>query len=467
MYFKISKFKKLITILFIFNLHLLIFSKEKLKTGVVIENVKSLVTTGQSYSIYLPKNYDENKKWPVIIAFDPAARGSLPVKLFKNSCEKYGFIIVGSNNSKNYDQFAINTSAKTLLYEIPKRFSIDEKRIYLTGFSGGAKVVLSLAIALKNINGVIACGSGYHPDYKPSNNDKYLYIGVIGNLDSNYTELISIEKDMERLQIENKLIIFKGIHSWPDAISIEKAFIKIKLFEMEKKIIKLDNNFINKEFQKQLNSIVNIRKKGNIINLYYAYKNIIKDFAKFKNLQSLKSEFTKLKSTKNFKKILNNYENQLENEIASRNKYMKKSWIIETNKYDISKQKNDLAYFKREVKLLNKIIKKSNNTFEVESKTRLLSFIKGYFFESAYVRHLNKDYKKAIFFYKIALIASPENNFLQYNLACSFAKANKKDEALKYLEKALKNGFKNKKSILNDPDFSILKKDKSFLKLVN
>ena len=34
-------------------------------------------------------------------AFDPGARGKLPVELMKDAAERFGYIVVGSNNSRN------------------------------------------------------------------------------------------------------------------------------------------------------------------------------------------------------------------------------------------------------------------------------------------------------------------------------------------------------------------------------
>ncbi|HKQ93218.1 MAG TPA: hypothetical protein VJZ77_21330, partial [Blastocatellia bacterium] len=75
---------------------------QELPVGKIIERVVCLKDAGQSYALYLPSNYTTDRRWPVIYAFDPAARGLRPVERFKDAAEKYGYIIVGSNNSRNF-----------------------------------------------------------------------------------------------------------------------------------------------------------------------------------------------------------------------------------------------------------------------------------------------------------------------------------------------------------------------------
>jgi len=61
---------------------------QDLPVGKIIERVVCLKDAGQSYALYLPLNYATDRRWPVIYAFDPAARGMLPVERFKDAAEK-------------------------------------------------------------------------------------------------------------------------------------------------------------------------------------------------------------------------------------------------------------------------------------------------------------------------------------------------------------------------------------------
>src|SRR5690349_15033911 len=66
-----------------------------------IVNITCAPDPSQSYALYLPSNYSPDRRWPIIYAFDPFARGTVPVELYKRAAEKYGYIVAGSNNAKN------------------------------------------------------------------------------------------------------------------------------------------------------------------------------------------------------------------------------------------------------------------------------------------------------------------------------------------------------------------------------
>src|SRR5688572_11257571 len=94
--------KGVLTFLFLFGLVFRLTGQEQpLTVGKVIDTVRCKSNEKQSYSLYLPKNYNRSIAWPVIFFYDPAARGSAPVKLYSSLAEKYQCILVGSNNSRN------------------------------------------------------------------------------------------------------------------------------------------------------------------------------------------------------------------------------------------------------------------------------------------------------------------------------------------------------------------------------
>src|SRR5215472_15692303 len=58
--------------------------------------------TTQSYALFLPSAYTPAKRWPILYPFDPAGRGRRPVDLYSETAERYGLVLAGSNNSRNF-----------------------------------------------------------------------------------------------------------------------------------------------------------------------------------------------------------------------------------------------------------------------------------------------------------------------------------------------------------------------------
>src|SRR6185503_15590113 len=114
----------------------------------IIEKVACIANPEQSYALFLPPGYTPENKWPILYAFDPVARGSVPVKLFQDAAKEFGFILVGSNNSRN--GIELNAIVETLWSDTHQRFTLDERRVYTTGFSGGARVASAVALSYRD-----------------------------------------------------------------------------------------------------------------------------------------------------------------------------------------------------------------------------------------------------------------------------------------------------------------------------
>src|SRR5262249_48470365 len=102
---------------------------DSIPRGRIVERVEALSDSSQSYALYLPSNYTPDRKWPVLYAFDPGARGRLPVERFKEAAEKYGWIVVGSNNSRN-GPWSVSVNAwNAMQTDTHQRFAIDDERM--------------------------------------------------------------------------------------------------------------------------------------------------------------------------------------------------------------------------------------------------------------------------------------------------------------------------------------------------
>jgi hypothetical protein len=64
--------------------------------GQIIDAVKCAADPSQSYGLYLPTSHSPDHAWPVILAFDPGARGRIPVERYRAAAEQYGYIVAGS-----------------------------------------------------------------------------------------------------------------------------------------------------------------------------------------------------------------------------------------------------------------------------------------------------------------------------------------------------------------------------------
>jgi hypothetical protein len=184
---------------------------QEIARGVVIDAVTVADDPTQSYALYLPSDYTRDRAWNLLLAFHPGARGVAFVEKYRAAAERYGYIVAGSNNSRNGSWETITRAVRTMSRDVGKRFIVDAERVYLTGHSGGARVAMEVALGRNNIAGVIASSAGF-PDAKPRKSVKFPIFATAGVDDFNYLELKRLDA---ALTSPHHLAVFDGGHVLP------------------------------------------------------------------------------------------------------------------------------------------------------------------------------------------------------------------------------------------------------------
>jgi predicted esterase len=197
---------------------------QEFEKGRVIRQVACLEKPGQSYALYLPSAFDPQRQWPVLFLFDPGARGAAAVEAFRDAAEEFGWILVGSNNSRNGPMEASAFAALSLWSDTLKRLPIDGRRVCAGGFSGGARVAsIFPRLAGRKIAGVIGCGAGLSSGLKPGDLRTEGFFGLIGLADFNYEEMKELDLAFDPTGVAHRFLFFEGRHDWPDRWSCARS----------------------------------------------------------------------------------------------------------------------------------------------------------------------------------------------------------------------------------------------------
>ncbi len=191
---------------------------QDLPRGQIVDDVKCASDPAQTYAVYIPSSYSPDKVWSLLVAFHPAARGRAMVEKYQAAAEAYGYIVAGSNNSRNGSPQATVGAIQAMLPDLGRRFSVDGNRLYLTGMSGGARVAMQVALGTKMAAGVIASSAGY-PDGEPRKSVPFVVFGTAGTEDFNYLEMRKLDR---ALTTPHRVVIFEGGHTLPpDGLALE------------------------------------------------------------------------------------------------------------------------------------------------------------------------------------------------------------------------------------------------------
>ncbi|MEM7036396.1 MAG: hypothetical protein AAF570_05390 [Bacteroidota bacterium] len=195
--------------------------KKDFPKGTVVLDEPVTAAGEYSYALYLPIDYTHKEKWPVVFYFDSHADGEYPVRSYAVAAETYGFVLVGSNSSKN----GIDVGYTRQIYDLTRtdvfeKLSLDKDRVYLSGFSGGARVAADAAQAFGNAAGVIGCAAGY----QPQSADAFDYFGIVGVRDFNYLEMRNLDAALDGATRQPHMVdYFSGGHEWPPLSFMTKA----------------------------------------------------------------------------------------------------------------------------------------------------------------------------------------------------------------------------------------------------
>jgi len=181
-----------------------------LPRGQVIDEVSCLRDPAQSYALYVPSAYTPDRAWPVIYVFDPGARGRVAVELFHAAAEQYGYIVAGSNNSRNGRPNA--DALVTMPADVSARFHVDARRLYTAGMSGGSRVALGTAEDGKGSFAGVFAASAAFPDAVPRKAVPFAIFSTAGTEDFNHLELRLLDR---ALTTPHRLEVFTGGHGWP------------------------------------------------------------------------------------------------------------------------------------------------------------------------------------------------------------------------------------------------------------
>jgi hypothetical protein len=148
----------------------------------------------------------------------------LPVKRYKDMADRYGIILAGSNSSQNRQKGELTSKiVNAAIGDVKKRFNVDESKIFTSGFSGGARVAVLAALSGRyGIRGVIGCAAGF-PNVQSLAGMNFTWVGVVGDRDFNYLELVNVNRQLEAAGFDSHLLVFDGKHDWPPVETFDDA----------------------------------------------------------------------------------------------------------------------------------------------------------------------------------------------------------------------------------------------------
>jgi dienelactone hydrolase len=436
-----------------------------LAPGHIIDSVACADDASETYALYLPSGYNPAKSWPIIYAFDPGARGKLPVKLYKDTAEKYGYIIAASNNSRNFPSQTVSRAANAVWRDTHIRLTIDPRRVYMMGFSGGARVATGIALRCEPcaVAGVISHGAGY--SFPPSGRVRFAYFAFVGDQDFNWPEVVGLRHRDEECCSAFRLRVFVGQHQWAPPAIFEEAIQWLQLKAMQSGAAPPEPAFIDQQFSRAQTEADNAVRVKDAIAQLEAYRLLASDFSGLKEVGQYQAKLAALKKSPELKQAL-----RKEQEAIDQQSSLTQELSSDLSAAGDAGLETQMALRTAIADGMNSL--KSNAEHAKNEDTRLILlrafrqlWVQGIEAGQAALEN-SKNYARAEFYFQLVSSATPDEPWPALLLAETYALRGDRKRACKNLREAVKRGLKNPDVIEQDANLQSLHPDPEFRRIV-
>lgn len=440
------------------------------KAGVIHADYRLKSDSSFSCALYIPKSIPDSVIPACIIFFDPHGDGLLPVKNYQDLADQFGWIMIGSNQIRNgMNPEQIDLIVSLLFNEAGRVLRADSSRMYLGGFSGGARVATLSAFYKVKAKGIIACGAGLTgAGATPVNRADYF--GLAGSADFNMNEIVTLDYPLTQAGIRHSLMTFSGIHEWPTIPVMKEAFSWHTINAMKDRSIKPDTVFVNLFIKQMILKTTRLYHSGRFLEAEMTGKRTLeygKDLITLNYIQGLTNEIRKNPVWERQQDFLSKV---LQDEEETRRKlmeYMTQKDTLWWKQYLIrlsGNEKQRLAELPDDSTFL------TSTHWEQKQdglmKQRLLAFLRLLFYMNANAALTSPNpeaTRKIITLYKLA---DPDNPEPYYMEAIYYARIGKTTEALGFLDVAIKKGFSEMGRMNDQAEFAALKNSAVFYDLL-
>ena len=440
-------------------------SPEDFPKGQVVERVGVEGAPSQSYALYLPTAYTREKLWPVLYMLDARNAALVPIERFRAAAERFGWILVSSYNSRSDTRDDPNSAAMMAMWnDAVRRFAIDGRRVYVTGFSGGARAGVDMAYALPGrITGVIGAGAGFANSQVPPGKVPFAYFGTVGDRDMNYYEMLSLEEKLEAAKAPHRIVVFDGGHQWMQPELAAEAVAWMELQAMKSGVRPKDAGLIASLQSEARGRAAALEAAGKTVEAWRAYSHAAEDFGGLADVSEDEKKAAELGKRPEVRTAL---------EEARKRDARDEATLRSVN----TRLRNALAQpdppqptiLAAELGIPGLRQKAaSSDPQERLSAERILANLRAqtgfYLPEDMFFR---KDTARGRALLLVRAEIDPDNPLVYYNVAAYTARTGDAPRAIRDLDHAVEKGFRQFELIDTDSDFDPIRGDETFRKWV-
>lgn len=433
-------------------------------TGGFTENVVTTLDPAQTYTLYLPSTYSPAKRWPLLLIFDPTQRGTEAASIFREAAERRGWILMSSNQTRSdefdeADRKRNRAAIRALWAEAHTRFSTDHRRIYASGWSGGAMFSIQLGARVQ-LAGVIGCGGRLVGD--ELKNAKYPHFGAAGMTDFNYIPMRKIDEQFAKNRAPHRFESFEGGHQWMPRALAAAAIDWMDIVAMRDGVLAHDDALIDATLQSGIERAGVLEKQNKLPEAIRQLVWMSETFDGLRPVAELRARIEHLEADPRIPQIRAAEKRAFEFEERTLDR-------ISTTLAGVGKAEMLPAVGKvvSDLQIAHLRAQADKGSFEGDAAKRVLASLMG---ELAFYRYrevvAEKNLSMAILLLSVAEQVEPRSIGVKYNLACTYVRRGERKRALAALRRAVDSGFRNAERMQTDEALAPLRGEPEFQALL-
>ena len=409
-----------------------------LKKGVVQDSIRVGELATESFALFIPSDYDAQVKWPLLMVFDMKGKTKQAMAMFQASAEDHGFILIGSNAVSDTLAISDNIERTTrMIASAQNILSVDARRMYTAGFKAGGKMASLVPVFIKAVRGVVSMGASLPNSELLSIQNRYHYIGIVGEEDYNYPDMLRVRSTLNTLRYPNQLLVFNGGEQWPDPHWIDRAIRILNYSEMASGMIARDTLSVQAGMEKDLADFQQMVNAGALRRAERYLSDLIQVYRPHLDIESLRDLRKTLRKDKKYKLQNRQFGNFKFRETLLRDDY---SYYLEEDV--LSYNYNNLGWWQFQMEKINGYLE-SAILEEKRMGTRLMGFVNALVEDNLALADERADQEGRLLLWMLKTITDPADHEYYLKVIQETSRIEEFGTALFYVEEAFKNGFKD------------------------
>lgn len=441
-----------------------VFSQQMvLKKGEIIDNLSVNDSTKNSYSLYIPKTFSMDEKWPLLMIFDTEGNEKKALSMFVLAAEKEGYVLAAP---KLIDSISLTKNmvvAGQVIQKVTSLLPIHNDRIYAAGEDSGGQFASLVPILINGVNGAMSIGASLSNSELINVKKPFHFIGMVSKENFNYPFMLTDTKLLDRYKFPNQVLLFDGNGNWPGVAYLQKGMQLFTLDAMGRKWIPQDTSYIEKAYQEDLEKLNQLKSIGDLLWAEQYMTEMTSIYGALKNMDSLRSVQRDLRRNRDYKTLKR----------AENAAFLKESMLKEDYQYYMEEDVythnfNNLGWWNHQMDEIEKFISGSK-PYEKQMGHRLKGFVNALAEDNINIIASEKvvDEDALAFLYMLKTILEPDNYGYYLKTISISAKNDDFGTSLFYLEELLKKGFKDKEKLYNLENTALFRITPEFNELVS